>query len=1248
MGSINRKFKRECIVLLLVLSVILLSVPAHAAEVEEEVLEELKENGEVSVIVILKDEPVKEKEMRDEKKGMRDRKGMKVLTENQPRKEMIKKVQENVLNTLEVEEINDGEKAENLNLFNEENDNEENEKPDLKLVRQFSNLNGFSGELTEEGMEKLKNNPSVERIVANRILQTTLASSVPQIEGSDAWNLSVGGYNITGELETVCFIDSGIQTNHSAFTNKIRAQHCFCSLTNSDDGLSCCPGNTAEELSAEDDYGHGTHVAGIAAGNLSAYQGVAKGAGIVAIKTCNAAGSCNTADVISAIEWCTNNATTYNISVISLSLGDSTQNNVYCNSDAIASSINSAVGQNISVVIATGNNGYTSGISAPACVENATPVGAVNDNDDDILYNRGSILNLVAPGSTITAPYTGADGITTTSLSGTSMSAPHVSGAVALLRQYWRLAYGRTPTPSEIEWKLMVTGKEITESGNSYRRIDVMAAIRPFINFTSSNPANNTRINANNTFINATSDVNLTNAFLEWHYPNSSIINYTMNKIDSTNGTSFYFNVTHLSERGGFYYVYGNDTAGTLGVSSARNLTVDTTLPAVIISTPANGSNFSRGTQSFNATIGETAINSVMFSFDNATGNGFNVTPTNVSGNWNTNLDLLRLAEGLNTMTVLANDTAGNANNTQFVEFTIDRTPPAVTISTPLNERNYTIASGNQTFNITISDATLSVETVRLSFDNASGIGFNVTAAIISGAANSGVWSASYNVSNLEQGTHTVTILANDTISNLNNTQTLTFNLNSPYPVVTLNRPAAQTNTSNTSITFNCSVTDDLGVLNLTLYGNWTGSWQANETASVNGTSNESAFSKTLSDGVYAWNCLAYDASGYLNFSSANYTLTVDTLRPGITSVSSGTPTATGTTITWTTNERANSSVHYGTSESLGSTRTSLSLATSHSRSLSSLTASTLYYYNVTSCDPSGNCNTTGTRNFTTAAASSSDSGSSSGSSSSSGGGSSSSTDSDDSEDSDSSDEDEEAEDTEEVTTQADEEEGGSTTTEEVAAEEVPLTVLAHSQPASLTEGEESIIPVEGGGIAVSKIKIKSKASKETVFEFNTFTEKPEAVSELGGEEAGSLGVYQYFEIMVNLTEDEIKKAYLTFKVPKSWLTEKNFTQESVSLYTFEDGEWVELPTKLVREGSEEGETSGEGREELLYEARLEHFSYFAITAAAEGEMSFVGLAFGAVGKIAGGMNKKVVFLLGLLALIVIMGIFYFRMRERF
>jgi len=105
-------------------------------------------------------------------------------------------------------------------------------------------------------------------------------------------------------------------------------------------------------------------------------------------------------------------------------------------------------------------------------------------------------------------------------------------------------------------------------------------------------------------------------------------------------------------------------------------------------------------------------------------------------------------------------------------------------------------------------------------------------------------------------------------------------------PNVTLVLPANGTASSVASIIFNVSATDNVGLANITLYGNFTGVWAANETKIVTGTSNSTTFSKTLNDGTYIWNARSCDSLNNCAFAPANYTLTIDTSLPTVSFIS--------------------------------------------------------------------------------------------------------------------------------------------------------------------------------------------------------------------------------------------------------------------------------------------------------------------------------------------------------------------------
>ncbi len=188
-------------------------------------------------------------------------------------------------------------------------------------------------------------------------------------------------------------------------------------------------------------------------------------------------------------------------------------------------------------------------------------------------------------------------------------------------------------------------------------------------------------------------------------------------------------------------------------------------------------------------------------------------------------------------------------------------------------------------------------------------------------------------------------------------------------PIVTLNTPD-NTWTNDNQTSFNFTFVDAVSATaNCSLF---ISDIVYNTSLTANNTSTLIAPNSSLAEGAYSWHVDCIDLSGNTGISASRIiNINDNTTAPILSNISSSSITYGGAVITWTTNEVANSTVNYGTALNLGSTAESSALAASHSISLS-LSASTLYYYNVTSCDPAGNCNTSSIYNFTTAAAPSS------------------------------------------------------------------------------------------------------------------------------------------------------------------------------------------------------------------------------------------------------------------------------------
>ncbi len=103
-------------------------------------------------------------------------------------------------------------------------------------------------------------------------------------------------------------------------------------------------------------------------------------------------------------------------------------------------------------------------------------------------------------------------------------------------------------------------------------------------------------------------------------------------------------------------------------------------------------------------------------------------------------------------------------------------------------------------------------------------------------------------------------------------------------PNSTLIFPVSYANFSD-EVTFNCSASDFDGLSNITLYGNWSGGWHANDTKEITGKNNQTFFTKNLSEGKYVWNCLATDNVSISIFSNTNFSITIDRTAPVINSV---------------------------------------------------------------------------------------------------------------------------------------------------------------------------------------------------------------------------------------------------------------------------------------------------------------------------------------------------------------------------
>ncbi|HLD89107.1 MAG TPA: S8 family peptidase [Candidatus Nanoarchaeia archaeon] len=292
--------------------------------------------------------------------------------------------------------------------------------PDDNLVKvhggdvkhKFHIVKAVAADIPESEIAKLKKNSNVAYVEEDAIATTagkpvpyqppqTLSWGIDRVDGELSWSTA------TGAGVKVAVIDTGIDIAHPDLKNNVKGGVNF----------------VATARNYKDDNGHGTHVAGIISSenNGIGVVGVSPKASLYAVKVLDRTGSGYYSSIIAGLQWAVDNG----MQVASMSLGGS------ADSQALHDAVDNAYSKGVLLVAASGNEAGK--VSYPAAYSSVIAVSATDSNNNLASFsNYGNEISLSAPGVSIYSTYKGGGYAT---LSGTSMAAPHVSGAAALAIQ---------------------------------------------------------------------------------------------------------------------------------------------------------------------------------------------------------------------------------------------------------------------------------------------------------------------------------------------------------------------------------------------------------------------------------------------------------------------------------------------------------------------------------------------------------------------------------------------------------------------------------------------------------------------------------------------------------------------------------------------------------------------------------------------------------------------------------------------
>jgi subtilisin family serine protease len=311
---------------------------------------------------------------------------------------------------------------------------------DVGAVERFRTIPAMVVDVAPSAVDDLARISGVVDVSPNRRLGLLDERSSTQIGAPVAW-----ASGLIGTGTSIAVVDTGVDRDHPMLSGRVVAEGCF--TPSRAGGGGYCPNGSVEQIGVGAaapctgtlECGHGTHVAGTAAGNGDGRLGVAHGASIIAAQVFTSSASpaegvgTDEASVIRALEWIYTLRFSYRIAAVNLSLGGDPVATPCSGSAALLDVLGRLDAARVAVVAAAGNDGATTRLSFPACLPGVVSVGSVGPSGNVSSFsNTAASLSLLAPGQGVEGPWTSP--FTYRSADGTSFASPHVAGAIAVLR----------------------------------------------------------------------------------------------------------------------------------------------------------------------------------------------------------------------------------------------------------------------------------------------------------------------------------------------------------------------------------------------------------------------------------------------------------------------------------------------------------------------------------------------------------------------------------------------------------------------------------------------------------------------------------------------------------------------------------------------------------------------------------------------------------------------------------------------